>query len=556
MSFNDSNYQLNANCDLSKQEKYFHSHSENSLHRQRSNSLHPKLEQLHISEPELNLDVNKYENNIPHGCNVPLLRNTLRPTSTILPASTSDYSSGVSNQSINQVVDLGMIPGFQEFKRTGASGTLEYTLSKPKTKEWIETSLDSPVVTRKRKPKHSDGSLPTEACQQVQWLENGLPTVFPNDSYSGYQSQPKYEDNPPSNSVKFRRSPSPILHQYNSESHPEYRNAKISYPSQLPGERIYVNSNVLQNSSGYHDYENSPEISKNLSKFIPKHSSPCYENIPGNLNTDYNKNPHEDLKNKPPLVSHEETTVSKLGIAEPQQPSKYQNRRINMGDVFSPDTISCSNSPDYQNIPIDNQYEPVNFGENDSPYAQLKCDVSDSNHFSHNHSYQNESQSVYPDNLKNTSSENPQVVPTWQHSATPVQLETAPVSPVSQNFSPNVEVNVVSVGHFQPYWEETKPYELSDFYKYSTKHRKQQKNSTSDSADAQSYTEKEISNVSYQYYEQTHVSNMNVTYREMNFPSDGHLASSITTPPKQHQEIVTSRVPVFGCSEQLESPAQ
>lgn len=32
-------------------------------------------------------------------------------------------------------------------------------------------------------------------------------------------------------------------------------------------------------------------------------------------------------------------------------------------------------------------------------------------------------------------------------------------------------VDVVSVGQFQPYWEETKPYELSDFYKYSTKHR-------------------------------------------------------------------------------------
>jgi hypothetical protein len=30
---------------------------------------------------------------------------------------------------------------------------------------------------------------------------------------------------------------------------------------------------------------------------------------------------------------------------------------------------------------------------------------------------------------------------------------------------------VVSVGHFTAPWEETKPYELSDFYKYSAKHR-------------------------------------------------------------------------------------
>lgn len=34
-------------------------------------------------------------------------------------------------------------------------------------------------------------------------------------------------------------------------------------------------------------------------------------------------------------------------------------------------------------------------------------------------------------------------------------------------------VDIVTYGHFQPYWEETKPYETSDFYKYSTKHRKQ-----------------------------------------------------------------------------------
>ncbi|XP_035227416.1 FERM domain-containing protein 4A-like [Stegodyphus dumicola] len=45
-------------------------------------------------------------------------------------------------------------------------------------------------------------------------------------------------------------------------------------------------------------------------------------------------------------------------------------------------------------------------------------------------------------------------------------------SHVGPNF-PSSNVDVVSYGHFQPYWEETKPYETSDFYKYSTKHRKQ-----------------------------------------------------------------------------------
>uniref|UniRef100_A0A131YYW2 Cuticular protein 21 n=1 Tax=Rhipicephalus appendiculatus TaxID=34631 RepID=A0A131YYW2_RHIAP len=48
----------------------------------------------------------------------------------------------------------------------------------------------------------------------------------------------------------------------------------------------------------------------------------------------------------------------------------------------------------------------------------------------------------------------------------------SPVPQPSPKAMPGVELNIVTVGHFQPYWEETKPYEISDFYKYSTKHRK------------------------------------------------------------------------------------
>ena len=58
--------------------------------------------------------------------------------------------------------------------------------------------------------------------------------------------------------------------------------------------------------------------------------------------------------------------------------------------------------------------------------------------------------------------------------------------PVSIPLSPSVtgpSVEVVSVGQFTPGWEETKPFEMSDFYKYSTKHRnKQQQESSSGSA--------------------------------------------------------------------------
>ncbi|CAG2163383.1 unnamed protein product [Oppiella nova] len=48
-----------------------------------------------------------------------------------------------------------------------------------------------------------------------------------------------------------------------------------------------------------------------------------------------------------------------------------------------------------------------------------------------------------------------------------------PMSPTIPSGN-GVEVTVVSVGHFQPYWEEEKPFELEDFYKYSQKHRSSQ----------------------------------------------------------------------------------
>lgn len=44
---------------------------------------------------------------------------------------------------------------------------------------------------------------------------------------------------------------------------------------------------------------------------------------------------------------------------------------------------------------------------------------------------------------------------------------------LQSSFMSSPDCTVVSMGQFQPYREETKPYELSDYYKYSTKIRKQ-----------------------------------------------------------------------------------
>ncbi|XP_029843527.3 FERM domain-containing protein 4A isoform X2 [Ixodes scapularis] len=73
-----------------------------------------------------------------------------------------------------------------------------------------------------------------------------------------------------------------------------------------------------------------------------------------------------------------------------------------------------------------------------------------------------------PERREMPSDDAPPSIVTEQDSArSPVPLPSSP-----KQVPPGVEMNIVTMGHFQPYWEETKPYEMADFYKYSTKHRK------------------------------------------------------------------------------------
>ncbi|KPM03339.1 hypothetical protein QR98_0017700 [Sarcoptes scabiei] len=62
------------------------------------------------------------------------------------------------------------------------------------------------------------------------------------------------------------------------------------------------------------------------------------------------------------------------------------------------------------------------------------------------------------------------------HSAT----QSVPIASCKGNI---VEVDVVTVGHYQPGYEETKPFTMSDFYKYSQRFRHSQKNPQSKSSD-------------------------------------------------------------------------
>ncbi|GAB6033499.1 FERM domain-containing protein 4A, variant 3 [Chamberlinius hualienensis] len=83
----------------------------------------------------------------------------------------------------------------------------------------------------------------------------------------------------------------------------------------------------------------------------------------------------------------------------------------------------------------------------------------------------------FPDNLSFSSHPSYENVEVLQQSSTLSVCDNESGNgsvflPVS--FQPQRNCTVVSMGQFQPYREETKPYETSDFYKYSTKFRKQQ----------------------------------------------------------------------------------
>ncbi|GIY15415.1 hypothetical protein CDAR_8672 [Caerostris darwini] len=467
-------------------DKFNHSYSENSLHRSQSGPLHHKLNQLHISEPHLNLDNADTVDGIHHVYSVPTIKNTLRPmkNGVISSSSIHDYCSGASTQTINQVADLVQASVLlQDCKRAASSSLLEYSAPKTKTKEWIETSLDSPVVERKRKPKVSETSQKTELTQPAHWLENGLPPV-PNHSDSFYaysHQQPFYSDRKFSQSGSdLRKSPSPLLAQSNLTCNStEYRslNTKPAFPSQRLCEspQSSCNQSFYSDGNHYHHYENIAELSGDSVSVQQIQSHTFYEDM--HPPCDYNINAIQktlennsqsghsgrEYNDRPPL-SH--------SIAQPQEPPKRPIKRINAGDGFISENISGSDVCEFSNSPPSDIYEPINFRDvpHRQTYPQKHCDIPERSH-QYSQSFHEESHPPENDN-------NSPLGQNWQHfPPSPASVENTSVSPVPStiNFSPNVEVNVVSVGHFQPYWEETKPYEISDFYKYSTKHRRQHK---------------------------------------------------------------------------------
>ncbi|XP_055936030.1 uncharacterized protein LOC129965838 isoform X2 [Argiope bruennichi] len=536
-------------------DKFNHAYSENSLHRSRSGSLHRQLNQMHISEPHLNLDSVDTVDSMHHVYSVPSLKNVLRPMKNGISNSTmSDFCSGISNQSINQVADLVQASVLlQDCKRAASSSLSEFSAPKTKTKEWTETSLDSPVVERKRKPKVPETCTQTEPTQAAHWLENGLPLV-PDHSDSFYtyphSQQSFYDDRRFSpNSSDLRKSPSPLLVQGNFPGNfVEHRNANIkcSFPSQKPCEspKSRCSRSLFSDGNQYHHYENITELSNESNNLQHTQSHPFYEDM--HPPCDYNLNaikmaqekntqafrhPNHDFIDQPPV---------NFSVAQPQEPPKRPTKRINAGDCFISEGITGTDLCEYSTSPPNDIYEPITFQEDMSHRSTYPPKHSDATEPVHQYSQS------YAESLPPEIDNNLPIVQNWQHfSPGSTGMENSSISPVpsTMNFSPNVEVNVVSVGHFQPYWEETKPYEISDFYKYSTKHRRQQKPSreTKENHSLQTLDESSDSNQS-QFYSQNVESGSGLNH-DSNCPMNHH----------QPQELVSSNVSAFNNKELADS---
>ncbi|XP_035206297.1 uncharacterized protein LOC118181300 isoform X1 [Stegodyphus dumicola] len=561
--------QRSVPCDLSRTDMFSHSYSENSLHRSQANSLHHKLEHVHISEPDLNFDSVEMKNDLPHVYSVPMLKNVLPCNGAFHENSynyeNTEYSFNTNSPNVKQIATPVLL---QESKRAVSSSSLEYFSPKIKTKEWVETSLDSPVLTKKHKPKHSEASDNHLCHQQAQWAENGLPSIDPYYSagpYATFQTQENYFDDfhdfPTSSASTLQNSP-PLLHSQSSLMNTQEENnsnTKGFFPLQMQSERQQINANqcIYSDEKQYHHYENTVSLARNSNLPVNPNNSYMHDSYGSNsfnieVPNSRQLSEHsisDEFENKP--------TVSRT-VAEPQQPPKHPNRRINVADNFIDEKL---NVQDFHNAQItDHHHEPVNYRETPcTVYSESHCDMPElAIQYSHNSSSYSEAThasrcEMFPDDTHDVQSGQ-----TWQVSvASPKSVESAPLSPpVPQNmsFSPSVEVNVVSVGHFQPYWEETKPYELADFYKYSTKHRKQQRiipPAHTNESQTQQDT-KDFSN-QHHFYGQITRETSCASQRDCTYQNEAHDLSSVAQPLKSHD--VTSHVPVFDRTGQLGSPA-
>ncbi|XP_042901575.1 uncharacterized protein [Parasteatoda tepidariorum] len=531
-----------------RRDTFPHSHSVNSLHRAHMGSLHgSKINEVHLSDPDLNADSVDGHGTIRHGYSVPTLKNTLRPYNSGLAISLNEYSG--ANHSINQVVDLVQASVLLQESKRAASCNPEVSTPKTKTKEWTETSLDSPLVIRKRKPKISESS--SELSQPAQWLDNGLP---PEPAYNYQSSRDLREDSRIflHKNSDMQDSPPHVNQNMKGNCCADYRplSSASNFSLHIPTERPHssLNRNLFPENNPYRLYENIDDLSFQSSSKQVRNGS-YYENIDHiELSLNNSTKMPDLIENTIHNARHinirednfDEIHSACPAIAQPQEPSKHLKRSPSHQTSAE---VNLANH-DYCNLPPDNDYEPIEFGASTHRvgYHQAHCDIRELSHpYSASHRESPKISEIIPENAPPIQ-QWPSVVEKPESSVpSSVNLPSPSVS-----LTPAVEVNVVSMGHFQPYWEETKPYELSDFYKYSTKHRRQQSAALSPSADDSLVQHCTIypHEANHQFYA-ANSENMNCDYSPQ-----GPVHINMGKIPKQI--ITSSSVPIFDSQEHIE----
>ncbi|KAI2800741.1 FERM domain-containing protein 4A [Blomia tropicalis] len=157
--------------------------------------------------------------------------------------------------------------------------------------------------------------------------------------------------------------------------------------------------------------------------------------------------------------------------------------QIDEVDSYQPSTINSNNN----NNSMKHLYNPLIMSNCISPNGQSSSSVRSSMVISPTPSNHSSASSMTATSFMFNTIQQQSQQPSIQSppiSATPIILQQQqqqqppppppPPStsiPIASSMGNMVEVNVVTVGHFQPGYEEEKPYELADFYKYSQKYR-------------------------------------------------------------------------------------
>lgn len=487
--------------------------SENSLHKTQSDVQSLKLENIYISEPDLN---HPESEKVPINLCSSLRRDTARK-SLHRKGSGPELCSGASNQSITQVADLVHASILlQDGKRAISVSSLEHCTPKPKTKEWIETSLDSPPVMRKQK-KNPD-------------FLDSEPNHSSDFSDSGNRDPSFCSEHIPSEHV-ISLAPYPMHHFYNDSvnsphgneceissnqcsAHPLHENVSLDSTMNMSeclpfrctptdySSSMCVNHSCSSPSRQYQSSDNQQEL---LSASPPYYSVSSCNNESFLMSNEYfSSSLPKQVNCVPPLdCGHGDSTaencfvptspaivnnISSMAVAEPQQPSKHTLAQHNvLPDERYLYEVSHELTEGFQHFPnecpVDSYTRteqcPRSQPQHNPEHLPVK-DISQEHVLSINcidHHHQPSVNPELPYTMGNTMLKE-SWSPTLRAPACGNPIPLSPNAPQVFSYPPNVEVSVVSVGHYQPYWEETKPYELSDFYKYSTKHRKHHQEKT------------------------------------------------------------------------------